>query len=94
MHAASAPTQSDRYLFRESQRQRACPGANNKRRTVVRHSVTSVTSSARLLLCRFVGDDHAIEKPVKWKFIEGRRMRDKFLDSVIVPDEAAEQQPG
>lgn len=34
------------------------------------------------------------DKPVKWKFIEGRRMRDKFLDSVIVPDEAAEQQPG
>ena len=24
---------------------------------------------------------------VKWKFIAGRRMRDKFLPSVIVPDE-------
>ena len=26
-------------------------------------------------------------KPIKRKFIEGRRMRDKFLDRVIVPDE-------
>lgn len=33
-------------------------------------------------------------KPVKWKFIEGRRMRDKFLDQVIVPDDAIEQPPG
>jgi hypothetical protein len=29
------------------------------------------------------GPEDAAEK---WKFIEGRRMRDKFLDSVIVPD--------
>lgn len=31
---------------------------------------------------------------VRWKFIEGRRMRDKFLDQVIVPDNAVEQSPG
>jgi len=34
------------------------------------------------------------DKPVKWKYIEGRRMRDKFLDRVIVPDHEVEQQPG
>ncbi len=28
------------------------------------------------------------------KFIEGRRMRDKFLDKVIVPDDVEEPQPG
>jgi hypothetical protein len=33
-------------------------------------------------------------RPVKWKFIEGRRMRDKFLDQVIVPDDSVEQPPG
>ncbi len=42
-------------------------------------------------LLRLKPDDH----PVKWKFIEGRRMRDKFLDKVIVPEEVAgERQPG
>lgn len=30
------------------------------------------------------------EKPVKWKFIEGRRMRDRFLDEVIVPSDIGE----
>ena len=30
----------------------------------------------------------------KHKFIEGRRMRDKFLDKVIVPDDVEAQQPG
>ena len=34
------------------------------------------------------------DKPAKRKFIEGRRMRDKFLDRVIVPDEAGERPPG
>ena len=34
------------------------------------------------------------DKPVKWKFITGRRMRDKFLGTVIVPEEVTEQQPG
>jgi len=29
----------------------------------------------------------------KWKFIEGRRMRDKFLDKVIVPAEAPDRLP-
>ncbi len=32
-------------------------------------------------------------KAAKWKFIEGRRMRDKFLDSVIVPDTVSKQLP-
>jgi len=27
------------------------------------------------------------EHAVKWKFIEGRRMRDKLIGNVIVPDE-------
>jgi hypothetical protein len=27
------------------------------------------------------------EKPVKWKFIEGRRMRDRFVGEVIVPSD-------
>jgi hypothetical protein len=31
---------------------------------------------------------------VKWKFIEGRRMRDKMIGQVIVPEEAANQPPG
>ena len=31
---------------------------------------------------------------VKWKFIEGRRMRDKMIGQVIVPDEAVNQVPG
>ncbi len=33
------------------------------------------------------------DKP-KHKFIEGRRMRDKFLDKVIVPDDVEAPQPG
>ncbi len=32
------------------------------------------------------------DKPVKWKFIEGRRMRDKFLGEVIVPEDVGETQ--
>ncbi|HYJ18573.1 MAG TPA: hypothetical protein VEW72_05320, partial [Burkholderiales bacterium] len=35
-------------------------------------------------------DDHSM----KWKFIEGRRMRDKMIGQVIVPDEAVNQVPG
>jgi len=27
------------------------------------------------------------EQAMKWKFIEGRRMRDKLIGAVIVPDE-------
>ena len=34
------------------------------------------------------------ERAVKWKFIAGRRMRDKFLPSVIVPDESSSNVPG
>lgn len=34
------------------------------------------------------------EQAVKWKFIAGRRMRDKFLPSVIVPDESSSNVPG
>jgi len=29
----------------------------------------------------------SLDKNLKWKFIEGRRMRDKFLEKVIVPAE-------
>jgi len=32
--------------------------------------------------------------PVKWKFIEGRRMRDKLIGEVIVPDESSTSVPG
>jgi hypothetical protein len=41
-----------------------------------------------------LGRLQSTEKPLKWKFIEGRRMRDKFLDKVIVPDNVPEEQPG
>ncbi|HVY08192.1 MAG TPA: hypothetical protein VHB46_19610 [Burkholderiales bacterium] len=34
------------------------------------------------------------EKRTKWKFIEGRRMRDKFLDQVIVPDNVEDKHSG
>ena len=34
------------------------------------------------------------DQAVKWKFIPGRRMRDKFLPSVIVPDESLTNLPG
>jgi hypothetical protein len=32
------------------------------------------------------------EQHFKWKFIEGRRMRDKFVGQVIVPEESASKQ--
>ncbi len=31
---------------------------------------------------------HPEDQAVKWKFIEGRRMRDKLIGEVIVPDES------
>lgn len=34
------------------------------------------------------------ELAVKWKFIEGRRMRDKLIGNVIVPDESPTSVPG
>lgn len=34
------------------------------------------------------------EHAVKWKFIEGRRMRDKLIGEVIVPDESSAGVPG
>lgn len=34
------------------------------------------------------------EPVMKWKFIEGRRMRDKLIGSVIVPDESSANAPG
>ena len=30
----------------------------------------------------------------KWKFIEGRRMREKLIGDVIVPEETGKQVPG
>ncbi|HWA12043.1 MAG TPA: hypothetical protein VHA15_03045 [Burkholderiales bacterium] len=33
------------------------------------------------------------EKHFKWKFIEGRRMRDKFVGQVIVPEESTNPEP-
>lgn len=34
------------------------------------------------------------EHAMKWKFIEGRRMRDKLIGNVIVPDESSANVPG
>lgn len=34
------------------------------------------------------------DQKLKWKFIEGRRMRDKFLGTVIVPKDVEERLPG
>ena len=34
------------------------------------------------------------EHPMKWKFIEGRRMRDKLIGNVIVPDKSSANVPG
>jgi hypothetical protein len=34
------------------------------------------------------------EQAMKWKFIEGRRMRDKLIGAVIVPDESSANAPG
>ena len=34
------------------------------------------------------------EHPMKWKFIVGRRMRDKLIGNVIVPDKSSANVPG